>query len=93
MSDTAKKRAYGDPGLGAFIREARRFRRVSRLDLARAAGVSEQLVGKIECGQRNATPAVRDAIAAKLGITFPETDELAEAIQRLTEAYTGRPAA
>lgn len=92
MDDKRKRRSYGDPGLGAFIREARRFRHVSRLDLARAAGVSEQLMGAIERGTRNATPDVREAIAGRLGIELPQANGLEEAIQRITEAYQGSAA-
>lgn len=91
MDDKCKRRSYGDPRLGAFIREARRFRGVSQLELGRAAGVSEALLGAIERGSRAATPDVKAAIAERLGITFPVGDGLDEAIQRLTEVYRGVP--
>jgi transcriptional regulator with XRE-family HTH domain len=92
VDDKRKRPSYGDPRLGAFIREARRYRQISQLELGRAAGVSEPLIGAIERGDRAASPEVRAAIAKRLGVSLPETSDLAEAIQRLTEVYQGAAA-
>mgnify|MGYP001577041140 CR=1 FL=1 len=92
MGDRYESRAYGDPRLGAFIREVRQRQGVSQLELGRAAGVSEQLIGAIERGDRAATSGVRVAIASRLGVSLPEND-LAEAIERLIKVYEGTTAA
>lgn len=78
---------YGDVRTGALIREVRRARKVSQIEIARAAGCSEQLIGAIERGQRAVTPAVRKVISRQLGLDLPETSDLEAAVQRLTAVY------
>lgn len=78
---------YGDVRTGALIREVRKARKVSQLELARAAGCSEQLIGAIERGARAATPGIRDAISRHLRLDFPDATDLDAAVQRLTQAY------
>ena len=93
MHAKPERPVYGDVRTGALIREIRRARGVSQLELGRAAGCSEQLIGAIERGTRAATPDVKKAISEYLALDFPGIGDLDAAIQRLTEAYKAAEAA
>lgn len=57
-----------DVRVGATIRALREAHGLSITELGRLVGVSRQLIGLIESGERHATPAVCRAIADTLGI-------------------------
>lgn len=93
MQAKPERPVYGDVRTGALIREVRRARGISQLELGRAAGCSEQLIGAIERGTRSASSDVKKAIGACLDLDFPDISDLDAAIQRLTDAYKAAEAA
>lgn len=71
--------------IGATIQALREAHGLSRSELARAIGRSEQLIGAIERGQRRAIAPVCRRIADTLGIPLAAiTIESYEAIRELT---------
>ena len=93
MEGKPERPAYGDVGIGALIREVRKARQVSQLEIAREAGCSEQLVGHIERGFRAVTPAVRKALKDLLDLDLPAPSDFEAAVERLAEAYKAPNAA
>ncbi|MFF4477573.1 helix-turn-helix domain-containing protein [Streptomyces sp. NPDC021218] len=60
------------PGPGANVAVCRKARGLSRLALARRAGVSVSLLSKIEVGDRALTPGIAAALAQTMGLTLDE---------------------
>lgn len=54
------------------IRTLREQQKLSQADLARASGVSPQLICMIENGRRAASVQVAQALAPVLGVDWPE---------------------
>lgn len=54
------------------IRTLRQQKNLSQADLARASGVSRQLLCMIENGHRSASVQVAQALAPVLGVDWPE---------------------
>lgn len=61
------------------IRTLRQQQKLSQADLARASGVSQQLICMIENGRRAASVQVAQALAPVLGVDWPEFFDKKEA--------------
>ena len=68
--------------IGEQLKRARKRADMSRADVAREVGISEQYVGAVERGAGNPTLAILQALAAASGLQLvlqpaPETDSTA----------------
>lgn len=60
------------PGFGPLLRDWRRRRRITQLDLALEAGISAKHLSFVETGRSNPNPEIVLLLAKQLGVPFRE---------------------
>ncbi len=69
-------RRMSDPGIGQMVREWRRRRRLSQLELALAAGVSTRHLSFIETGRSRPSPEMVLGLADELDVPLRERNQM-----------------
>lgn len=68
--------ASDQPGAGALLREWRRRRRLTQLDLALDAGISARHLSFVETGRSTPSPEMVLLLAEQLGVPFRERNQM-----------------
>lgn len=57
--------------LGETIKRTRKSQKTSRVDLAKRAGITPQMLYMLEAGQRHGTPETLSKVSTALGLPLP----------------------